>query len=102
MMVNSPEVLAQVTRAFLDLLHAAELPLRRMARLVGAHAMLFVFRRLQLEMRAHLLGHVGVEFFLPEQRAEFAERPHGAGCRASVWLTPGFKSGLEIWRRQPD
>src|ERR1041385_1054753 len=65
-----------VARALLDLLRAAEAAQRRMARLRRVHAALFVFRRLQLEVRAHFLGHLGVEFLLPEQCAELAEEFH--------------------------
>ena len=65
-----------VARALLDLLDAAELPLRRMARVARAQATLLVLRRLQLQVRAYLLGHLDVEFFLAEEGAEFGSPAH--------------------------
>jgi hypothetical protein len=63
-------------RALLDLLHATELPLRGVARFVRRHPIVHVIRRALLKMKPHLFGHVAVEFFFAEKRAEFSEQLH--------------------------
>ena len=56
---------------FLDRLHPAELSQRRITRLLGCHATCDVLRSLQLQMRAYLLVHLGIELFPTEERPDF-------------------------------
>ena len=68
--ILEPDPAALVAGGFLDAVEVAELAAGGVARLVGAHARGTVGLLLQLEMRAHLLGHFRVELLLAEQHAE--------------------------------
>src|SRR5947207_1574676 len=66
----NPQEAPLVARTLLDLLHAAELAQRGVASIVSAHATFLILRRLQFQVRAHFLGHIGIEFFSTEERAK--------------------------------
>ena len=56
--------------------HVAELALGRVARLVRLHARRDIALGLQVEVRPHLVRHVGVEFLTAEQPADSADKLH--------------------------
>ncbi len=65
-----PDPGAHVTRPLLNLRQSAELSVRRGAGVGLAHASGDVARGLLVEMRAHFVGHIGVEFLATKQGME--------------------------------
>ena len=78
---------ALITGGFLDEAEVAESPLRDIARLVGRKTVSEIVCSPLVEMKAHLLGHVALQFLFAYEHAQSAgesgEQVHGWRVAAS-------------------